>query len=117
MKLRTTLTAIAAGALLVTGGLTSHTLMTPPPSPYLHDCSDFDGGASPADALPGVCALPTVGDTLPALDTADYGTDIPRCASDDFNADHVARCYTERVTDNAVIILDQDDHVLATVTG
>ncbi len=54
---------------------------------------------------------------FPALDTADYGTDIPRCASDDSNTAHVARCYTERTTDNAVIIVGQDDSTLATLVG
>lgn len=51
----------------------------------------------------------------PELDTAEYGTDIPRCASDDWNADHVARCYTERVTDGAVLIIDASDTVIATL--
>lgn len=51
----------------------------------------------------------------PELDTAEYGTDIPRCASDDWNSDHVARCYTERVTDGAVLIIDQADNVIATL--
>lgn len=63
----------------------------------------------------GVCYLPTEYHGFPTLDTADYGTDIPRCASDDFNADHVARCYTERVTDGAVLVLDQADTVIATL--
>lgn len=76
-------------------------------------CGNID---APANAtVGGACYLPTMYHGAPTLDTSAYGTDIPRCASDDWNSDHVARCYTERVTDGAVLIIDQADNVVATL--
>ncbi len=51
---------------------------------------------------------------FPALDTADYGTDIPRCASDDYNSTHLPRCYTTTV-EGAVLVIDQTDTVIASL--
>lgn len=79
-------------------------------------CSSYDDGmpVMPGNGVTGgVCYLPTQYNGYPTLDTADYGTDIPRCASDDFNADSVPRCYTERP--GAVIIMDQSSAILATL--
>lgn len=80
-------------------------------------CAEFANGDYPADTVGGVCYLPGQDDSrgYPALDTADYGTDIPRCASDDWNSDHAARCYTQRVTDGAVLVIDSTDTVIATI--
>lgn len=80
-------------------------------------CAEFADAPYPTDTVGGVCYLPGQDDSrgYPALDTADHGTDIPRCASDDWNSDHVARCYTQRVTDGAVLIIDQSDTVVATL--
>lgn len=80
-------------------------------NPVAPDCS-----ATPATATPaGVCYESNEYHGYPYIDTALYGTDVPRCASDDFNAGHVARCYTERVTDGAILVIDQSDTVIATL--
>lgn len=47
----------------------------------------------------------------PTLDTNDWGTDIPRCASDDWNSTHLPRCYVE--SPSSIILIDQDDETLA----
>lgn len=75
-------------------------------------CAAFADG-NPTDATGGVCYLPTEHGGFPTLDTADYGTDIPRCATDDSNATHLARCYTE--SPDAVILVNADDTTLATI--
>ncbi len=61
----------------------------------------------------GVCYLPTEYNGFPTLDTADYGTDIPRCAEDDWNSTGLARCYTE--SEAAVVIIDASDTTIATL--
>ena len=63
----------------------------------------------------GACYLPTQYHGAPTLDTVSYGTDIARCASDDWNSTHMSRCYTERVTDGAVLVIDQSDTVIGTL--
>lgn len=73
-------------------------------------------GTTSPDAIDGACYLPTEYDGHPTLDTTAYGTDIAHCASDDWNSTHISRCYTERVTDGAVIILDASDSVIAELT-
>lgn len=83
---------------------------------YVHDCADYTDGATVTGDIPGACLLPTEHNGFPNLDTTNYGTDIPRCAEDDWNADGVPRCYTERV-DGAVILLGSDDNVIATLAG
>lgn len=118
MNLKRFLTATALTGVIVTGALTSAALTIPPGHPFLHDCADFADG-TPTNAITAACYLPEQPDDvrdLPDIDTAEYGTDIPRCAEDDWNADHVPVCYTERVTDNAVIIIDADDEIIATLT-
>lgn len=126
------LAAIAAGAFtaLVLGigatpghdGLPPATAVTAdaaPTLPHALDCADYATGDAPSGPgiIPGACYLPTTTNGYQNLDTAEYGTDIPRCASDDSNTDHVGRCYTERVTDGAIVLLTADDHVIVALAG
>jgi hypothetical protein len=109
---------VVAAIALVTGAFGSATPGqdgVPATSAAAYPCSDYADGTAPSNAVDGACYLPTMYHGSPTLDTAEYGTDIPRCASDDWNADHVARCYTERVTDGAVLIIDASDTVIATL--
>jgi hypothetical protein len=109
---------VVAAIVLITGSLGTATAGqdgVPAAAHTVHACVDYADGTAPADDVNGACYLPTTYHGAPTLDTAAYGTDIPRCASDDFNADHVARCYTERVTDGAVLIIDASDTVIATL--
>lgn len=76
-------------------------------------CAEFADG-NPTDATGGVCYLPEQYGGHPTLDTAAWGTDIPRCASDDGNSTGLPRCYTESPTD--VQIVGADDATLATVS-
>lgn len=62
----------------------------------------------------GVCYLPTEYNGFPTIDTADYGTDIPRCAEDDWNSTGLARCYTE--SDAAIIIVNAADETVGTIS-
>ncbi len=79
-------------------------------------CSQYAHGEPDSDTIPGVCYLPTTDARgYHTLDTAEWGTDIPRCASDDWNETHLPRCYTE--APGEVIVVDQDDTTLATITG
>jgi hypothetical protein len=105
---------IAASLIVVTvGAVLAIPTPTAPTVSQVAVCGNFD---APANAtVGGACYLPTQYHGAPTLDTSAYGTDIPRCASDDWNSDHVARCYTERVTDGAVLIIDQTDTVIATL--
>jgi hypothetical protein len=105
---------IAASLAAVTvGAVLAIPTPTAPAVSQVAVCGNFD---APANAtVGGACYLPTQYHGAPTLDTSAYGTDIPRCASDDWNSDHVARCYTERVTDGAVLIIDQTDTVIATL--
>lgn len=112
---------IAASLAVVTVGAVL-AIPTPaaPASTVAHvvPCSTYGDGMPviPGNGvIGGACYLPTMYHGAPTLDTSAYGTDIPRCASDDWNSDHVARCYTERVTDGAVLIIDQTDNVIATL--
>lgn len=80
-------------------------------------CSAYDDGlpVMPGNGVTGgVCYLPEQFNGAPTLDTADWGTDIPRCASDDFNSTGLPRCYTESPA--AVIIIDAEDETLATIS-
>lgn len=105
--------AILAVAVIAIVALAVPLPTAPTGTTHVVPCAAYADG-NPTDATGGVCYLPTERDGFPDLDTADYGTDIPRCAADDWNADHVARCYTE--SPNAVIIFDAASNRLATIT-
>lgn len=66
-----------------------------PAHAYAYEASTFDGH--------------------PELDTDEFGTDIPHCASDDWNSTGLPRCYTQRVTDGAILIIDSTDAVIGTL--
>lgn len=71
------------------------------------------GSTDVANATGGACYLPEQVNGAPTLDTVKWGTDIPRCASDDWNSTGLARCYTE--SPSLVYIIDADDNTLATL--
>lgn len=75
-------------------------------------CASLDDGSA-TNATGGVCYLPHEWNGFPDLDTSAYGTDIQRCASDDYNSTRLPRCYTE--SPDAVIIFDADDNRVATI--
>jgi hypothetical protein len=74
-------------------------------------CAAFTDGAPAGTYIGGACYTSTTTDGAPTLDTADYGTDIPRCASDDWNSTHLPVCYTE--APGVIIVIDQDDNTVA----
>lgn len=114
-----TLIAAAAAAALILGAAPRGS-DAPDPAPTVPtalDCSEYANGTPTSDGIPGVCYLPTTVDGYPTIDTTGYGTDIPRCASDDWNSTGLPRCYTERVTDGAIVILNESDAVIAALTA
>lgn len=116
--------AIVVAFVLAIVAVTAIPVASAPSSPAARvvPCSAHGDGmpvATGTDVIGGACFLPFTthinGDDWPNLDTVDYGTDIPRCASDDWNSTGLPRCYTLRVTDGAVIIIGADDSTLATL--
>ncbi len=104
--------AIVAVAVIAIVALAVPLPSAPPATTHVVPCAAFADG-NPTDATGGVCYLPESVNGFPTLDTADYGTDIPRCATDDSNTTHLARCYTE--SSDAVILVNADDSTLATL--
>lgn len=111
--------AACMAAVAVTAGVMSTGYNEPVTADTTHPtvvvgCDRFAHGTPSERVTPGVCYLDTTDSRgYPWLDTADYGTDIPRCASDDWNASHLPRCYT--TAGGTVILLNSDDTTLATI--
>lgn len=96
-------------AVVVMGGALTALTLGPADGP-----GDNGLPGTPTTAPAAFTYQDTTVDGYPTLDTADWGTDIPRCASDDWNSTHLPRCYVESST--SVIVIDQDDNTLATLT-
>lgn len=105
---------VAVTVLAIVAVFTIPVASAPTESLRVASCSEFATG-NVLNVAGGVCYLPTEDDRgFPNIDTADYGTDIPRCESDDFNSTHLPRCYTEST--DAVIVIDSTDTVIATLS-
>ncbi len=105
--------AIVAVAVIAIVALAVPLPSAPTGTTHVVPCAAFADAQDVPDATGGVCYLPESVNGFPTLDTADYGTDIPRCATDDSNTTHLARCYTE--SPDAVILVNADDSTLATL--
>jgi hypothetical protein len=103
---------VAIAALAIVGVTAIPVASAPTGTTNVVPCSEFATGNA-ENATGGVCYLPTEYNGFPTLDTADYGTDIPRCAEDDWNSTGLPRCYTE--SEAAVIIIDASDTTIATL--
>lgn len=107
------LTIVAVFILAIVAVTAIPVASAPAGATHVVPCAEFADG-TPTDATGGVCYLPEQANGAPTLDTADWGTDIPRCASDDWNSTGLPRCYTESPDD--VQIVDADDVTIATIS-
>lgn len=105
--------AIIVVTLLALVALSRPVPTGPAGATHIVPCAAFADSQNVTGATGGVCYLSDQVSGAPTLDTADYGTDIPRCASDDFNSTALPMCYTEST--EAVILINADDATVATI--
>lgn len=54
-----------------------------------------------------------IGASAPIMGAGESAPSIPHCVSDDYNDGSQELCYTIRVTDGAVIVINRQDHVVS----